>query len=363
MLYQWYLFVLLIAVALFSSASQQTYTIGINGRQEQRYGWIPALAIAIPLILLAGTRPSTIGDTAAYLVGFKNTPSSLAELPSAISSAHKDKGFVVLTAAIKILIGNHERIYLTLIAMVSLLCVIYVYRKHSSNFIMSLFLFIASGDYIQWSYNGIRQFLAVAIIFAATDFLLQKRYLAFFAVVLVMSTIHASALIMIPICLIVQGRAWNTRTVLFTLAALIAINFSGTLRSIITGFMTDTQYSGEVNQFLETKGTNIFRVLVFCIPPVFALLCKPHLDWANTPILNLAANMSIISMGTYIISAVTSGIFIGRIPIYFSLYNYILLPWLVENVFEEKSKRLVYIIIIACYMFFYYYQMHITWNF
>ncbi|MBO4946815.1 MAG: EpsG family protein, partial [Lachnospiraceae bacterium] len=118
-----------------------------------------------------------------------------------------------------------------------------------------------------------------------------------------------------------------------------------------------------INQYLETKGTNIFRVLVFCIPPVMALLSKRFLLTVNSPIINLSANMSVISMGTYIVSAVTSGIFIGRIPIYFSLYNYILLPWVVEKMFDKWTQKLVYGCIIVCYLAFYWYQMTVAWDF
>ena len=211
--------------------------------------------------------------------------------------------------------------------------------------------------------NGMRQFIAVSVIFVATDLLLQKKYIWYYAVVLLMSTFHASALIMIPLTLFVLGGPWNKRTVLFTVFALAAINFSGALRNLIADFMAETQYSSEVNQFLETQGTNFFRVLVFCVPPVLALALKRYLFAIKSPILDLSTNMSIISMGMYIISAVTSGVFVGRIPIYFSLYNYILLPGLVENVFEKKSQKLVYGCIIICYLAFYWYQMTVAWDF
>ena len=227
---------------------------------------------------------------------------------------------------------------------------------------MSMFLFLASSDYIQWTHNGMRQFIAVCIVFAATELLLKKKYWLYIPIVLVASTIHATALLMIPVCFIVQGKAWNVRSVLFTIAALVAINFSGALSDLIVDFMSDSQYSNEVGQFLETEGTNILRVVVFTIPPTLALVFKKYVDAARHPVLDLSVNMSIISMGAYIISAVTSGIFIGRIPIYFSLYNYILLPWLVENVFEKRSQKLVYAAIIACYMYFYYYQVTTVWG-
>ena len=73
--------------------------------------------------------------------------------------------------------------------------------------------------------------------------------------------------------------------------------------------------------------------------------------------------MSLIASGLYIISKVaSSGVLLGRLPIYCSLYNLILLPWLLRNIFEKREKDLVYYIMIICYFAFFYYQMVIAWN-
>lgn len=65
---------------------------------------------------------------------------------------------------------------------------------------------------------------------------------------------------------------------------------------------------------------------------------------------NLAANMSIVTAGLYVVSMFTSGIYIGRMPIYTSLYSYILLPWIFEHAFNERSKKLMYAL--TCRMLF-----------
>lgn len=362
MVFQWYLFVLLVAVAWFASIAGQTYTVEIHGRTEKRYGWVPVLIIIIPMIVAAAMRSPTIGDTSAYIGFFRNTTASLSAIPEVLAREGKDKGFSIFNILIKMIIGDHYQVYFGIIAAICLFCVAYVYRRYSCNFVMSMFLFLASSDYLQWTHNGMRQFVAVCIVFAATKLLLKKKYWLYIPIVLVASTIHATALLMIPVCFIVQGKAWNVRSVLFTIATLVAINFSGALSDLIVDFMSDSQYSNEVGQFLETEGTNILRVVVFAIPPILALVFKKYVDAARHPVLDLSVNMSIISMGAYIISAVTSGIFIGRIPIYFSLYNYILLPWLVENAFDKRSQKLVYGVIVVCYMVFYCYQTSTVWG-
>ena len=49
----------------------------------------------------------------------------------------------------------------------------------------------------------------------------------------------------------------------------------------------------------------------------------------------------------------TSGIMIGRLPIYFSLYNFLLIPYLIRELYNNKSKHLYWIIGLI-YLAFYY---------
>lgn len=227
---------------------------------------------------------------------------------------------------------------------------------------MTVFLFVASADYLQWTYNGIRQFLAVSLIFACTGLLLKEKYIPIIVIILLASTIHASALIMLPIVFIVQGKPFNKRTVLFLFAMLMAIAFIDQFTDIITNIMENTQYSGEVDQFLNAEGTSIQRVLVYSIPAFIALLFRKRIEMADNQLINMASNMSIATFGIMFLSAFSNGLFLGRLGIYTSLINYILLPWEIENIFTKSSARLIYVIMIVCYLVFYYYQVVITWG-
>ena len=81
--------------------------------------------------------------------------------------------------------------------------------------------------------------------------------------------------------------------------------------------------------------------------------------YEDDQLINLCTNFSLVTAGLYLVSMFTSGIFLGRLPIYTSLYSYILLPWEIENLFIRESKRLMYVAMIVGYLGFYYYQMHV----
>lgn len=362
MLFHWYLFVFLIIFYVFSRTANQQYRVYVAGDYEGRYKWFTALVIIGVLTYVAATRYERFIDTGAYISGFMNSGSSWKDILNTLEHDGKDKGFGVLVVVLKALLGDHYRIYLGVIAGFCLLCVFSVYRKHSSNLFMSAFLFIASGEFVMWTHNGMRQFIAVSMIFAATDLLLRKKYIPYCLIVLLASTIHGSALIMIPVILVVQGKPWNIKAIAMLLAILAVTSSTDLLNDILIGVMENSQYSNDVETLMGTGGVNIFRVLVFAIPPLLALLFRREITRLDIPLINLAVNMSIVSLGVYIIALYTSGIYIARIPIYFSLYNYILLPWIIERFFEKQSAKLIHVCVMACYMAYYYYQMHIVWG-
>lgn len=362
MLFQWYLFAFLIIFYVFSWTANQRYRVYVAGEYEGRYKWFTALVIIGVLTYVAATRYERFIDTGAYILGFMKSGSSWSDILAILGRDGKDKGFDILVVVLKALLGDHYRIYLGVIAGFCLLCVFSVYRKHSSNLFMSAFLFIASGEFVMWTHNGMRQFVAVSMIFAATDLLLRKKYIPYCLIVLLASTIHASALIMIPVILVVQGKPWNIKAIAMLLAILAVTSSTDLLNDILIGVMENSQYSNDVETLMGTDGVNIFRVLVFAIPPLLALLFRREITRLDIPLINLAVNMSIVSLGVYIIALYTSGIYIARIPIYFSLYNYILLPWIIDRFFEKQSARLIHVCVMACYMAYYYYQMHIVWG-
>ena len=365
MIFQWQLFALLIVVAILAPMMGQRIMVNAYGTAEYRYTWLPVLIIAFPMIYLAGTRCNTLlnfGDTSAYLSGFKNAPTSLVELIGTFTEDSKDIGFSILTTVIKSIIGNRENVYFTLIAALCILCVLFTYKKYSCNFIISVFLFLASGEYVQWNYNGIRQFISVAILFACAGLIIRKKYVPLIILILLLSTIHGSAILMLPMVFIVQGKAWNKKTLLFAVAVILAIVFVDRFTDLITNVMENTQYSNEVDQYLSTEGTSLQRIIVYLIPTFFSLIFKKEIDKINDPVINLASNMCFIAALSFILSGFTSGIFLGRIPIYFSLYNYILIPWIIEKFFTKNSTRLIYIFMVVLYMVFYYYQIHVSWG-
>ena len=330
----------------------------VLGRTERRYTWTWAIALLVPLLLLCTFR-GYIGDTYAYEKTFKAIPTAFSDLSEYYATLSKDRGFYLFSALIKIFITRNHRVYFFILAAIQGILLFAVYRKYSTRFLISFFLFIASTDYISWMYNGIRQFMAVSLTFACLPLLLKKKYISAILIALFASTFHGTALLVIPFYFLVGGKAWNFRTMLFLLGVMAAVVFVDEFTPFLESLLQETQYENVVSDWTawEDDGTNLFRVIVYSVPVVLSVVGLRFIREANDPLINMCVNMSIISMGFYIVSMFTSGIFIGRLPIYFSLYNYILLPWEIDHMFTKPSARLVFRIMVVAYLLFYVYSI------
>ena len=194
----------------------------VNGSFALRYPWLLAFIAFLPVVWITANR-ELIGDTPVYINTFANMPDSMDLIPAYMQSVKKDPGFYLFAALIRSVIGNKPITYFFILAAIQGVILIIVYRKYSEDYFLSIFLFLASTDYISWMHNGIRQFMAVVFIFAATGLMTQKKMIPTIVVILFASLFHQSALIMIPIVLVAQGRAWNTRTVVFLAITIFAI--------------------------------------------------------------------------------------------------------------------------------------------
>ena len=360
----WWLLIWLFAVGVFFYFVKHEQTELVLGKEKRRWQPWAAVLAALPFVLWAGCR-GNIGDTYVYREAFKSMPSHVSEWGTYLSDITKDKGFSVFGLMIKSVVGNHPVIYFLVLALIQMICLVAVFRKFSSNYWFSLFIFIASTDYISWMYNGIRQFLAVTVIFAATALIVNKKFIPAVLVILFASTFHQSALLMLPVIFIIQGKAFNKMTLICIALAVLALLFADQFTDILETLMEDTQYSSAVSDWesWDDDGMNPIRVLVYAVPTILAILGIRIIREEDDPVINMCVNAGIITTALSIIAMGTSGIFMGRLPIYTSLYSScILLPWELDHIFTERSEKIVKVLAVVLYCAFFYYQMHFSWG-
>lgn len=334
----------------------------IGGQEEARVKYSFAVLVFLPIVLWVGFRPGKgFADTNAYIALYRQFPSSIVNFVDYIKNVDGDYGFHIFGTIIKLIFGDNYRIFFLSIALVQGFILIWFFRTYSSNYMLSFFLVMTTTVYFSWMCNGIRQFLAVVIVLTATPCMLKKKHLSTLLIVLFASTIHFTAIIMVPIAYIVQGEPWNKKTLFFILLAFLVIGFTEQFTSFLDSFLIETQYEGIVSNFEKDDGSNPIRLIVYSVPAIISFIGRKKIKTMKNPIINICVNMSIISMGLYLVSTVTSGVLMGRLPIYVSLYSFILLPYEVDVIFDKQSSRIIKLTMILSYLIYFIYSFY-SWG-
>lgn len=352
----YFVFVWLLVMTIFSQRINVMQKVNLHGKDVYRWNFIYALIAFVPVIYLA-VFTSPRSDTRLYLKIYQAFEVSGESFFEILESNESGKGFKIFQWITKYIFGENVIPFRLFMALIHSIPVLYVFRKYSDEFILSLFLFLATGCHIAWMMNGLRQFIAVSIIMAGTPFIIERKYFPMIIIILFASTMHYSALLMLPIIFIVQGKPWNEKTIFFIVASLIMMYAFSKYTGLLERMLVDTEYAGvmESAEKMGDDGTNPIRVLVNAVPMILSLIGKRHINQENDVVINLCVNMSIVTVGIYLISMVTSGIMIGRLPIYTSMYSYILLPKLIRTVFYEKSARMMTVLMMGFYLMYYLY--------
>lgn len=343
-------------MAFLSQVKNVKYETVVQGKTVHRWRLGVALIAFVPVIyLVAFNAPRS--DTVLYLTIYRNLATSWSGLLANLSVADSGQGFTVFEWIVKNISGGNETIFRIVLALFHSIPILYVFRKYSDNFILSMYLFVATGCHIAWMMNGLRQFLAVSIIVGATPLMIKKKYIPLIGVIFLATTIHSSAVLMLPVVFIVQGKPWNRRTLFFIVFAIIMMYLFSRYTGLLDSMLENTEYAGVMANVAEMgdNGTNPIRVLVNSVPMIMALLGRGFIETDDNSVINLCVNMSIITTGLYLVSMVTSGVMLGRLPIYTSLYSYILLPYLIKRIFTEESAKLVTVAMVVLYFAYYLY--------
>ncbi|WNF35315.1 EpsG family protein [Bacillaceae bacterium IKA-2] len=300
------------------------------------------------LVMVSGLR-TNIGDTYFYRHSYEITNFTWDYIKS-----EKDLGFGLLQMLLKMISTDPQLLIFTTALITNLLIVLVLY-KYSRLLEISLYVYITSGLFLV-SMNGIRQFLAAAIIFAATKYILDGSWKKFFLVVIVASTFHQSALVFIPIYFLVRSKAWTKTTISLLLVAVILVIGYNQFTELLFTVIGESQY-GNYRNFTE-QGANKFRIAVYGAPLIIAYLGREKLRLLF-PKSDYIVNLSLLNV-VFMIIASQNWIF-ARFTIYFGLYQLILVAWVIK-LFREKDQKLIYFALLVCYLIYFYYEHVISLN-
>lgn len=307
--------------------------------------------VPIMLILVSGLR-SGIGDTYYYMHSYTMLDGTFNNF-----KFEGDFGFNILQILLYNISSNPQLLVFITALITHLLNSIMFYTYRYRNYLeLQIYMYITSG-YFFVTMNGIRQCLAAAIIFIGTKFIVSGNFKRYLALVLIVSTIHNSAIIMIPVYFIARSKVWSKKTAIMLGAFIIGFVFYDKIIPIIYELLGDSTYS--VYKDSTEGGSSLIRTIVMMVPVILSYINREKLEelWPESKVF---INISLLAF-IFTAFGMYNWIF-NRVTLYFQLYNMILIPFIIKNCYKGKEKRLIYWGFIACYFIFFYKEQVIGSN-
>lgn len=322
-----------------------------NFSKNRKVGaWMAVFA----LILLASMRTG-IGDTMAYVQYYQMVPRDFSAFFSTFTLTG-EWGFQLLMFISKQFFGSNINFYLFFLAVISVGCICAFFIKYSEMPSMAMFLYLASGLYIT-NLNGTRQSLVTGIFIAFIGLVVKKRYVLFIILCLALSTVHSSALILLPVIWVFNFKPWGRGTRFLLLAGIALYAFYPLFSTFLSNIMVSNEqysvYSAGIVGGKGDLGANFLRAVIKFVPVGMAYLERKKLK--DKAYFSVFLHASILDFIFMLLATAKSWIF-ARMCIYMAPFSIILLCWAIKEA-KRNNRIVLYLGCMAAYAIFFWYEL------
>ena len=203
------------------------------------------------------------------------------------------------------------------------------------------------------SVNGIRQFIALAIIFIFFPYVQKRQFIKFFIVIMFACLFHKSAIICLSFYWLYRIEINFKNIFLIVTSSFILFLFFEQFSSLYVSF--GVNYAGYINR--EGEQGHLSTIIRFIVNLSIAICCliaykkernisdtKRHIPFNFLTICAcVSAAGALISLRAY--SA-------ERIVYYFYLFNIITIPNMLQQIHNKPLKGLVSLLVLLCLIFY-----------
>lgn len=258
-----------------------------------------------------------------------------------MAGGHMEVGWLLLTKLISLITKNLQ-IYLIIIAVLQFIPIAYLIGKYSKNVVLSYFIFACLGFYVHY-FSGIRQMMAVSIILLSFDMLYQKRYLWFFIISVLASTIHSSSIFFLIMWPLSKIKLSFITSSLCIIAMLLLMPVYNIIVSDAINFLFEDRYE----DYVRAEGSAITMFVVYALFILISFINKNI-----TPLMRLLRMTVIVGVAGQSLGVLGDNA-ITRIGYYFNIFLILLLPEIVAAFKNEETRKIISVIsiILLCVFF------------
>lgn len=300
------------------------------------------------LIFVTIFRSTSVGgDLVNYEMMFYNfnDPDYLKEW----GSWHYDVGFVFLNWLIGRFTTNFHTFMVTigLLTWLPLICCI---KKYSQNISLSLVMLLAVGEY-SYLFSGLRQGLAMAIVFFAAMQLAEGHRVRYFLFLVIAVSIHSTAIIGVLFWLV----AITKRKDFFILKVASLFFVFSSIALIGIPYLVSQYETNDYSEFI-VSGEGWKLLLFIAMIMVVCSVLRKHIPYSIHNVDQFAFNSCLIASLVQILALGFS--LLTRLIEYFTAFFTILIPNIVMKEKGRANKMIIILCVLAISSLYYFYILH-----
>ena len=338
---------IIFAATMVLSYWTQYRVLAIRGSRSYASSFCLA-AIIVMMSLHCGLR-TAYNDTLVYIKLFLEAP-TLAEYLSDGLDLTENPLFGMFQSLFRHHISENYHHFLFVTALFTISCFVLFIKRYAHDFTFSMMLFFILLYLLPFA--AMKQALAMALLTIAITNLLDNRYVSYYILVAVAALFHTYAIVFV-ILPVFLARPWTVIVYAAVAAvAFVIVTFEASITQLLElsdGFGRDLS----TDQLLSEEGMNLFRVAVYGVPPLISFVFQNKFRTVASKPMSLMINMSVISFLFCCMGAINAANMFGRSAIYFVFGTIIALPWMIEQVFVQKSVKLMKYVAAICYFAFF----------
>lgn len=332
-------YIVMISMLLLAVTDKWIGSTNINQSSDNKIQKGTAFLMTLILALVAGLRYNVGTDYSNYYasyLSFKTLPLKLNDEPG-----------IKVIARVAAIIYDDPGTMMFLAAVITVTLMVVTILRNSEMPWLSVMLYILLCCW-HGCFNGVRQYLAAAVLFAGHYFIKEKRLGCWCLLVFLASMFHITAVIGIVFYFFPKIQISFKQIIISTICIFIGMKAYDAIFSFI-GFLKDDtlDFTGVGSGYL-TNSINPIRIIVAWVPVVFFWAFNRYYNKKDEKF-KFYMNMSFLH--AVFMTVAFNSTYLGRIGIYTGVYNTLAWPLLLKKL-ESKSQKILIILMLILYFFY-----------
>lgn len=265
---------------------------------------------------------------------------------------YRDMGFYGLTWILNRLFQGNWYLYSITLALITYLPILLTIRNEiADDFIYSLLLYVFTMAYFN-GFNGVRQAIAVSLVFYAYyNFFCKKKYIKYGIFLVVAYFFHSTVLFVLPFHILsklkVKSITFKTISLVMIVSYFAIWNLWTKLIDLLDSIGQE-KLASDYAEIVTDQGSSFLRLAVAILPVLLAMIFYKRLkefDYNDT----LDKDIILCTFGAIFTMFSMKYWLFSRVGLYFSISQVLLLPKLSKIFGDEKSQKAFMFIMIILY--------------